>query len=306
MANSVFPSDEKLFPLLMPKSRTSFFRKIFSAEVKKRKDELDAPLDKALSKYRERGSTSNFDRAVECAQHYHLHALEVLEPWMDHYLKEGVVDSYPENKLDMGSVTEKVGNKSIKLPLEVDYLRALEGIWGLNEVDWEANVDTPGLHKTLHELHVALHPVRMWKSLLRLIGCALPLAVGSGLVWYFKLGRYMGTINTVRVDGYADDEHVMMQALGYDCLRLLGVLLIAIGIMMILYGLIRLVENGRDWRKQKRYRRAMDRLALDAYRAVRFYQLWAAHEGRELNLCHAQAVLDDYAAHKGGQGGAAQ
>ena len=79
-----------------------------------------------------------------------------------------------------------------------------------------------------------------------------------------------------------------------------GVLLIAIGGMSVLYGIIMLFHNVADWLRQKEYRRNRDMLALDAYRAVRFYQLWAANENRELDLHWAQAVLDEYAASKGG------
>lgn len=303
MTASVFPSDEALFPLLVPTPRGSLFRSAFAAKVLQSEEELGAPVQKALAEWEAHKDERHSRRALDAARLYHQHALEVLEPWMDQYLKQGVVDSYPENSIPMGSFhhrkTGRDVHDDIRFDVTVDYLRALHEQWDLNEVDLETGDGKPGLRETLHRLHLALHPIRLWKSLWRLVKCCLPLAAGWGLVWYFKLGRYMGTVNTVMADGFRDDEHTLL-ALGYDCLRLLGVLLVGIGILAVLYGLMMLASNLKDLRRQRGYRSAMDQLALEAHRAVRFYRLWAAHEGKELEMRHAQAVLDDYAARKGG------
>lgn len=307
MAASVFPSDEELFPLLVPQPKGSQFFRAFHAQLLKEMDNLNAPLTQAIDKSNRRRTETAHRRTNDAAQRYKMHALEVLEPWMDEYLKTGDVDSYPENACSTGKYVGEFHRRNpyedihenTEIDLKVDYLEALEVIWGRNEPDLEEDRAAPGLHHTLHRLYLAIHPIRLWKSLWRLVKYFLLLAAGWALVWYFKLGRYMGTINTVMADGFTDHEHTLL-AFGYDCLRLLGVLLVAAGIMAVLYGLVKLVENFRDWRRQSAYRRDMDRLALDAYRAVRFYQLWAAHEGRTLNLRRAQAVLEEYAAQKGG------
>ena len=303
MNASVFPSDKELFPDLVPQPtgcqlRYSYFSKVYESEEEFRKN-----VNTRLDKYEKKNSKGSCDRVLKAVGKFPWRVLEVMEPWMDQYLKEKLVDSYPAGEISLGKIKHTYygpdGSGEQTYDLSVDYLKGIELVWGLNEVDLETDSSTPGLHRDLHRLHIALHPIRLWKSFLRLFKCVIPLAVGIGLVWYFRLGSYMGTINTVRVQGFLDSQHVF-RALVYDCLRLGGVLLIAIGGMSVLYGIIMLFHNVADWLRQKEYRRNRDMLALDAYRAVRFYQLWAANENRELDLHWAQAVLDEYAASKGG------
>ena len=101
---SVFPSDKELFPDLVPQPtgcqlRYSYFSKVYESEEEFRKN-----VNTRLDKYEKKNSKGSCDRVLKAVGKFPWRVLEVMEPWMDQYLKEKLVDSYPAGEISLGKI----------------------------------------------------------------------------------------------------------------------------------------------------------------------------------------------------------
>ena len=135
MNASVFPSDKELFPDLVPQPtgcqlRYSYFSKVYESEEEFRKN-----VNTRLDKYEKKNSKGSCDRVLKAVGKFPWRVLEVMEPWMDQYLKEKLVDSYPAGEISLGKIKHTYygpdGSGEQTYDLSVDYLKGLSGSYGI-------------------------------------------------------------------------------------------------------------------------------------------------------------------------------
>lgn len=279
MSEFRYPTDEELFCHLVPQPDGEEFAKNYARRVNTAKYEVVSEYNKALKAFTE--STQQSDplresKLLEAFGRIPLAFYRVMEPWIEDKLKNGTVDSYPsENRESLIQIeTPKVHGASTW-----GQFRALDG------VSYTVKNADPNTHlgRMLHLLERAVHPVTLGtlcKELLELIPrvllCGIPLAAGVGLFWWI-------TRQTSHVEGF------IVIALG---LVILGIFLMGTQIIGSL------AEPLADYRRRKQYRREGDATAQDTYRLVRFFELWAQHIEKTLDVERAHQILDEYAAYR--------